>query len=690
MRTLAILALLLAPGLLALAEPRAVPSEVYRAPPGNDPPPTLKAGIIGLAPSLRLVLSAPSTAELATLAVDASPPVVGLGRPIPAAQRFIQGTRLSWHALADGSRIAVFSVRSPGAQALRLQLAPEDLPADVTLRFYAPGRPARVVGSVSAAELSAAMDYWTPTVDGDTIAVEIHLPAGATPADLAIALGRVSHLLADPARAVDLSKQLADIGVAAACQVDVRCRDIPDRVINSVAKLLLTDPRGFSALCTGTLLADADPTTQIPYLLTNHHCGVANPRVAASIQFYWFFQRAVCGGRAPDRVVRTGSGATLLSAAPMNMGNDHALLRLNRPPPDGVSLSGWSAEPVPGGAEVVSVHHPRGDLKALNTGTVVGYESIALIPDEPRSYIPTTDGVGPYLAVRWQEGTSEGGSSGSGLWQRSGAAGDPLLVGSQLGGASSCQRRQVSDQFGRFDLTYRAARFWLAGSADYSTLWLDPDRPGQGVQLLQSGTLIQGAWYTYDSDGQPLWLTFVAERTGRTASAPLLRFSGPPLGSPGTNPVPVEVGQVTLDFFSPAGVGLAYTLEGVSDSLVLAPFASLSAGGYTGVWWDPARPGQGVQLIQEGDQLAGAWYLYDSDGQALWLTFTGTLDPDQGLVTQLLRFSGPAPGRPWNTEQVRAIASGGLRLSPAGSARLHLDYRIGGVQGRLNLVPFAP
>lgn len=691
MRTLAILVLLLAPGLQTMAAPpRTVPSEVYRAPTGNHPPPTLKSGIIARAPSLRLLLSAPSAAELATLALDASPPVVGLGRPVPAAQRFIQGTRLSWHALADGGQVAAFSVRSPGARALRLQLNAENLAAGATFHFHAPGAPTRETNPVSAAELLDAGAYWSPPVSGDTVAVAIRLPSGAAHADLAITLHRVSHLVANPARAGDLSKRLAEIGAAAACQVDVRCRNIPDSVLDSVAKLLLTDPRGFSALCTGTLLADADPDTQIPYLLTNHHCGVADPRVAASLQFYWFFQRTACGGGAPDRVVRTGGGATVLSAAPLDVGNDHALLRLNRPPPDGVSLSGWSADPVPVGSPVVSVHHPRGDLKKLSTGTVVGYESISLVPGDPGAYWPTSDGVGPYLAVHWQEGTSERGSSGAGLWRHTGAPGGPLLVGSQLGGASSCQRRQVSDQFGRFDLTYRAARYWLAGSADYSALWLDPERPGQGVQLLQSGTLIQGAWYTYDADGRPLWLTFVAARTGRIVGAPLLRFSGPPLGSPWNTPNAVEVGRVTLDFFSPTQVGLAYTLEGVSDSLVLVPFTSRSAGGYTGVWWDPATPGQSVQLVQGGNQLAGAWYLYDSDGQPLWLTFTGTLDPDNGLLTRLLRFTGPALGQPWNTEWIRSSNGGAVRLRPTGAARLQLDYRIGEVQGRLNLVPFAP
>lgn len=671
--------------------PRSAEPEVYRGP--VTPPATLKSGIVGIIPSVNIALPPPSAEELATLDHDAVPPVVGFGRSLPTADQQIPGSRLTWHAGPGGDKLAAFSVRSPWAASLRLQLDLADMPAGVELRFFSPIGTPQVAGLVTTGEPGIGDGLWSPSVTGDTIAVEISVPAHLDAGQLSIIIPRVSHIASNPAEPTPITKSLDDIGASERCHIDVQCAEIPDVVRNSVAKMLITTPGGGTGLCTGTLLADTDPNTQIPYFLTAHHCGVGDPRVAANIEFYWFFERTTCNGANPDTVARTLGGGVPLSSAQRELGNDHALLQLNQAPPNGAAFSGWTADRARVGNPILGVHHPVGDLKKVSGGQVVSYVSTAPGPGNQAFFFTSPDNVGPYLEIQWQNGVTQGGSSGSSVWLASsgGASGGPYVVGALLGGSSRCRNPRATDIYGDFALTYKASRQWLAGSADYTTIWQDQSRSGQGVQLLQNGNTIQGAWYTYDGNGNPMWLTFVASIANGSASAPLLRFTGPGLGSPWTNPSFAEAGQANLIFNSPTSVTFNYGVDGVNGSLALTPFTSLAAGGYTGVWWDPSTPGQGVQLIQRGTQLSGAWYLYDANGSGQWFTFMGEYPlPGRPMSTNLQAFKGPPLGQPWNPNQVQSTAGGQISVSANSPTSLAMAYTIGNAQGTLNLVPFNP
>ena len=662
------------------------------SPPG---PAVLKSGIVGLSPSLRIELPAPGEDELAALDPAAVPPIFGFGRAIPAHQQMINGTRLTWSPAPDGGRVAVFSVSSPSARSLRLQLDLAGLPPGVELRFYAPLGVAEVTGSLVTGEPGVGDGIWSPTVSGDTLAVEVFLPGTLSPAMLDIPVTRLSHMAADPSRTSGFYKDLNDINGAQPCHIDVQCRTVPEAARNSVAKMVITGQNGQAGFCTGTLLADNDPNTQIAYFLTGHHCGVGDPAVAANIAFFWGFEKSACDGPNPDGVIQTGGGGTPLSSAPLNLGNDHALLRLNQNPPDGSTLSGWSAARTPLNTAVVGIHHPNGDLKKVSRGNVVGYASTAANPNDPVNYVTVTDGVGPYLNVQWQDGVTEGGSSGSALWLEGSEnqPNGPYVVGSLLGGGSSCNAPQTTDQYGSFDLTYKATRFWLDGSRDHTTVWFDPSRNGQGIQLLQNGNNLWGAWYVYDSNGQPIWRVFQTTVANNTATAPLLRFSGgsPPGAPTWTDPTPQEAGQATVNFSpdSPTAVTFNYTLDGVPGTLNLVPFRGLAAGGYTGVWFDPTTNGQGVQLVQTGLTLWGTWYNYDASGVGRWYVFTGDFNDFGAVTTNLLSFTGPALGQPWDANQVQNTPAGQITLTPnAATRRITMQYTIGNAQGTITLQPF--
>lgn len=232
----------------------------------------------------------------------------------------------------------------------------------------------------------------------------------------------------------------------------------------------------------------------------------------------------------------------------------------------------------------------------------------------------------------------------------------------------------------------------LRGLSDgyYSTVWWDPARSGQGIQVWREGEIVSGAWYLYDAMGEGQWVTFVGELNGNQVDTSLLRFTGPALGDPWDVDLVqgVPVGNVQLRFDSGYRLQFSYLLDGVQETLSLRPFEAYAGGPQTGVWYEPARSGQGVQLLQRDDALSGAWYLYDGVGQGQWVTFVGELSGDL-LDTPLLGFQGPPLGSPWDPTLVQASPVGQLQLRVISPTEMVFDYRVDGVEGQLRLLPFS-
>ena len=145
---------------------------------------------------------------------------------------------------------------------------------------------------------------WTPTVDGDTIHLEIEVPRAGGPASFVI-------------------RELAQIvptalpgNLDSSCLVDAACITTAmnpriDALHHAVAQLRFIE--GANAfVCTGGLLTDraADFT---PYLLTANHC-FSDQAAASSLEAYWDYIRATCNGSIPSRTSFPKSqGATLLA-----------------------------------------------------------------------------------------------------------------------------------------------------------------------------------------------------------------------------------------------------------------------------------------------------------------------------------------------------------------------------------------
>ena len=109
---------------------------------------------------------------------------------------------------------------------------------------------------------------------------------------------------------------------------------------------------------------------------------------------------------------------------------------------------------------------------------------------------------------------------------------------------------------------------------------------------------------------------------------------------------------------------------------------------WTELWWNPEYAGQGLRVQQIGDRVFAAWFAYDAQGQAAWVTLSGQLENNE-LKGELKQFTGPALGSPWDSGQVQSITVGNatLKLHPD-RVSASFDYTVGEIRGHLDLQPF--
>ncbi|MCW8167437.1 endoproteinase ArgC, partial [Verminephrobacter aporrectodeae subsp. tuberculatae] len=99
--------------------------------------------------------------------------------------------------------------------------------------------------------------------------------------------------------------------------------------------------------------------------------------------------------------------------------------------------AGSYAGVVPLSSNVVGVHHPRGDLQKLSIGTITAYNQCIPITSSSFYCIPSNAQSGKFFSIAWNQGITEPGSSGSGLFHT--IDGSRYLVGQLYGGSSRCR-----------------------------------------------------------------------------------------------------------------------------------------------------------------------------------------------------------------------------------------------------------
>ncbi|UJS25112.1 trypsin-like serine peptidase [Thiothrix winogradskyi] len=383
---------------------------------------------------------------------------VGVGRELPTnVSQAIDLNTWQWTTVSGG-KVAHFSVTSSGAMRVRAQVQLGTFPAGAELRFYAPAKPDQVFGPYTDAHSLS----WSPTVEGDTLGMEVFLPTGVTPQQVELALPQLSHLVVDPA-----SSQLKNSIFKedyASCQQDIACASPAwQETGKAVARYVFTDTNGLSYMCSGTVLADNDVYTQIPYFFTAAHC-VNNQQAASTMDMFWLYANTTCGGTNNSFTQTIGGAQLLMSKTAL----DTTFVRLNKNPPAGVLMSGWTNTPLSKNQAVTGIHHGLGSPKKYAMGNFQWRIRIEALNDGGYSVMP--DDNGDFSNVLWHTGITAPGSSGSGIWVEQG--GKHYLNGSLLGGSSSCTSPDAPDEYSRFERTWPFISHWLGASGTPPSLRL--------------------------------------------------------------------------------------------------------------------------------------------------------------------------------------------------------------------------
>lgn len=505
--------------------------------------------------------------------------IIGVVRSTDGAVPVPSGAQMAWTAV-QGGFVARVSVASPGAESLRLAIELAGAPAELEMVFFGSADPARLEGPIRAGEVrDRTAAWWGPITEGDTQTVEFFVPSGFDLRRLPLRVTRASHLLTTPSSS--FTKRLQDIGKSGSCNVDIPCSRLNGNgafrdAAASVAQMVFNDA-GFTAMCSGTLLNDTDPASQLPYFFSANHCfendtapyktPAQMQAVANSLTTIWGFEASACvngrgnGTALPTWTQRAGGAAVLYN----DTQTDALLLKLNDAAPAGAFYSGWDPNPISAGTPVISIHHPQGDLKKVTEGSVQRFSA------------PGVGGASqPFIEVLWSRGTTEGGSSGGGLWSAAGS--QYLLRGGLWGGSALCTNLAGADFFSRFDVASPSIAQYLSasgGSVDYTDLWWNPGESGWGLNLIQHPSrVIFGVWYTYGADGKRTWFVMPGGSwtAANTFTGSLYATTGPNLAQPfDASKVSVQpVGTATLTFSDADNGTFAYSVNGVAGAKAIA------------------------------------------------------------------------------------------------------------------------
>lgn len=394
-------------------------------------------------PSLAFKLSVPATAAVSLPAPDRAKlaredAAVSEGRyryavPMPIKSRTTQAKSATWETLADGRRRWTFLIEADGAETLDLIFSRYWLPNGAELWVRSPDH-ALVHGPYTDAHNSPQGVLATPVTQGGKTLVEVVVPAGLE-SHVELELGTVHYGY----RGFSFEGGVP-VPKAGSCNVDTICpegnawRD----QIRAVGRYTVN---GF--VCTGTLVNNTAGDRR-PLFLTARHC-FSTQAEANTVVVFWRYESPTCrligsaanGQAIPLNHVATNSGSQLL----MSFNNaDMTLVALNQSVPAVAQpfYAGWDRRDL-APSSAVAIHHPAGDEKRIS------FENNPLSVNAS-SFITGSINLPPGFGLRvadWDLGTTEQGSSGSGLFSP-----ERRVVGTLAGGSAQCGN-DLDDFYGR-------------------------------------------------------------------------------------------------------------------------------------------------------------------------------------------------------------------------------------------------
>ncbi len=374
---------------------------------------------------LQLQMPAQKTSTTSTKpGVGNQPRPILIARTVPVSQSLEQLTE--WQRI-DTQAVMRLQLEADKAKHLNLGFEQVKLP-DSAVLYILDSETGSKLESFTASNI-VNQQLWTPQLVSSSVIIELQVDA-MDQAQTSLVLRQVG--LGEKDFSADSWLKSGSCNVDIVCPTGDNWRDVS----RSVSRYIISDANGTYG-CTGSLVNN-DRYDQRPLLLTAAHCLVSES-TAASMVFYWNYETSTCGGTPDGRLNQATSGATFIARGEgVDDRSDFALVELTETPPFmfNVFYSGWNAVDQ-GAANVVTIHHPQNDEKRISVDVdpllITAFDSD--VADTFAQY---------YRIGDWEEGTTEGGSSGAGIWNQ-----NKEIIGTLSGGDASCAALDAPDWYGR-------------------------------------------------------------------------------------------------------------------------------------------------------------------------------------------------------------------------------------------------
>ncbi len=308
------------------------------------------------------------------------------GRPLKGGEEVTLGLEpgdLFGTPVQDASGyVFLGSIQSIDAEGVRLQvdLSALDLAAEV---WIVDPSVLRAFGPYKAANYAVGA-FWLATVFNDESVVMVRSPKAELPNVRVVAY---SHLF------------LSLKAVALSCNISVACESAAVRNAASGTAILSI---GSSGYCSGTLINNPQTAANEPLLITANHC-ICSAGDARDTEAFWDFRESSCGAGDAGKMSShlRSSGTKLLSTSSLL---DSTLIMLDSVPSGsyGRIYQGWDTRLPVVGESVVVIHYPQATYNRVSSGHVLTVNA----PTDSFGYEKQNEMV-------WDEGVTEGGSSGS-------------------------------------------------------------------------------------------------------------------------------------------------------------------------------------------------------------------------------------------------------------------------------------